>query len=155
MSVHNRLYRPTDFPQLYAIEEICFQPPLRFPRSYMRRIIDNPASATWIAEEGDTMTAFAIVEWSGDPPDCFAYIQTIEVLPDHRGRGVGNELMRLVEDSARAAAAVAIWLHVESTNAVAIRLYRALGYKQQGIAEHYYARGRNADIYIKRLVPGA
>lgn len=150
--MHYRLYRPGDFLHLYAIEEICFQPPLRFPRTYMRRIVDGPASATWIAEDGDTMTGFAIVEWSR-PPDCFAYIQTIEVLPEYRNRGVGNELLCRVEDSSRIAAAAAIWLHVESTNAGAIRLYSAHGYQPKGRQEHYYARGRNAEIYVKRLTP--
>ena len=48
--MHYRLYRPADFPQLYAIELACFQPPIRFSRRYMQRLIANPDSATWIAE---------------------------------------------------------------------------------------------------------
>ena len=48
--MHYRLYLPADFPQLYAIEQLCFQPPIRFPRPYMRQLIANPDSATWIAE---------------------------------------------------------------------------------------------------------
>jgi len=46
-----RLYQPADFAQLYAVEEICFQPPFRFSRALMRKLIANSSSATWIAEE--------------------------------------------------------------------------------------------------------
>lgn len=146
-----RLYQPPDFPQLYAVEELCFEPPLRFPRSYMRRVINNPASATWVAEQTDQMAGFAIVEWSGDPPDRSAYIQTLEVAPEHRRRGIARELLNRLEASAQAAGAGEIWLHVDTENAAAIELYRAHGYQPQGREEHYYGRRRPADLYARRL----
>jgi [ribosomal protein S18]-alanine N-acetyltransferase len=150
--MHYRLYRPADFPQLYAIEELCFQPPLRFPRNYMTRVIKNPNSATWIAEESDQMAGFAIVEWAGSATDRYAYIQTLEVSPEHRRRGIARELLTRLEESAQTAVAVAIWLHVDAENAPAIRLYRAHGYEKQGREEHYYARHRAAEIYSKPLL---
>jgi ribosomal-protein-alanine N-acetyltransferase len=149
--MHYRLYSPADFEPLYAIEELCFQPPLRFPRSYMRRVIDNPNSTTWIADEEDRMAGFAIVEWSGDPPDRFAYIQTLEIAAPYRRRGLARQLLLRLEDSAQKSAALTIWLHVDTENAPAIRLYEAHGYRQQGREEHYYARHRAAYIYSKPL----
>ena len=150
-----RLYQPTDFDPLYAIEELCFQPPLRFPRAYMRRVIGNPNSATWIAEEiaeeSKRMTAFAIVEWAGPANDRYAYIQTLEVTPEHRRRGIARELLTRIEQSAQSAGAAAIWLHVDAENTPAIQLYEAHGYNKQGREEHYYARHRAADIYSKPL----
>jgi ribosomal-protein-alanine N-acetyltransferase len=148
-----RLYRHTDFPQLYAIEELCFQPPLRFPRSYMRSVIENPDSDTWMAEEADQIAGFAIVEWAGLSEDRYGYIQTLEVAPDHRRRGIARELLTRVEESARAAGALTIWLHVDTENAAAIQLYEAHGYEQQGREEHYYARHRAAYVYSKVLPP--
>ena len=152
-----RLYQPTDFETLYALEEVCFQPPLRFPRSYMRRILGNSDSATWIAEEPEHaskhMAGFANVEWAGPVHDRYAYIQTLEVSPEHRRHGVARELLTRLEQSAKAAGAAAIWLHVDTENLPAIRLYEAHGYSQQGREEHYYARHRAAFIYSKSLVP--
>lgn len=146
-----RLYHPDDFPQLYAIEEICFQPPIRFPRRYMRRLVDSPDAFTWIAEEDGRIAGFSIADMGWDPAGPFAYIQTIEVLPDNRGGGVGNELLRRIEGSARSKNAVAIWLHVESVNHGAIRLYESHGYKCMGREENFYARGRAGFIYCKAL----
>jgi len=148
------LYRPynaNDFAALYAVEEICFQLPFRFGREYMRRLVNSANSATWIAEEDIRLAGFAIVEWTRRRAGISAYIQTIEVAPEQRGHGVGSELLRRVEASARSAEAVAIWLHVDAQNSRAIRLYEAHGYGCAGREEDYYASGRAGLLYSKRL----
>lgn len=146
-----RLYQPEDFAQLYAIEEQCFQPPDRFGRRYMQRLINSAKSATWIAEEEGRMAGFAIAEWSNEAEADSAYIQTIEVSAAFRRRGVGAELLRRIELSAQTAGATLIWLHVDAQNDAAIHLYGAQGYVKQGSEQHYYGRGRAADIYGKFL----
>jgi ribosomal protein S18 acetylase RimI-like enzyme len=144
-----RRYTPEDFIPLYALEERCFQPPSRFDRRYMRSLVNRETVATWIAEENGQIAGFAIVEWSKSKVT--AYIQTIEVAPEMRGRGVGRELLGRIESSARHAGADLIWLHVEEVNAAAIRLYEAQGYRCEGRQEDYYPLGRAALIYGKRL----
>jgi ribosomal-protein-alanine N-acetyltransferase len=146
-----RLYKPEDFDPLYALEERCFEPPSRFGRRYMRLLVSRANAAAWIAEEDGRLWGFAIVEWTEERRGVTAYIQTIEVAPEARGRGVGGALLGRIEGSARAAGARLIWLHVESTNAAAIRLYEAQGYACEGRQENYYPHGRAALIYVKRL----
>ena len=146
-----RRYKPEDFAALYAIEEACFQPPLRFSRRYMRQLVNNPAAATWIAEQDGRMAGFAIVEWMQDEDATVAYIQTIEVAAERRRQGIAGELLRNVEASARAAGAHTIWLHVDAENSAAILLYERRGYAGQGRAERYYARNRAALVYSKKL----
>jgi len=146
-----RLYEPADFKQLYAIEESCFQPPLRFSRAYMRELVNNANAATWLAEDEDQLAGFAVVKWMDVAAGTIAYIETIEVAAANRKQGIGAELLRRVEISSRSAGAKAIWLHVDVENASAIRLYEAHGYKQHGREEHYYARQRPALIYSKLI----
>lgn len=146
-----RLFQDGDFARLYAIEEACFEPPLRFGRGMMRQLVDSAVTATWIAEDQDAMVGFAIVEWSFGPDLTTAYIPTIEVLPEHRGRGIGAELLRRLDASAGDAGAGLIWLHVDVENDVAIRLYCAAGYRRSGRQEHYYGRYRAAEVYVKEL----
>jgi ribosomal protein S18 acetylase RimI-like enzyme len=145
-----RLYKPEDFVALYAIEQVCFHPPDRFSRGYMRRLVEQPNSATWIAEEDESMSGFALVEWTREA-ELAAYIQTLEVVPERRGKGVGGELLRRLENSASAAGAALIWLHVDAENAAAIRVYQARGYVRHGREEDYYGRNRAALIYAKPL----
>lgn len=146
-----RLYKPEDFDPLYAVEEVCFEPPFRFSRSAMRKLVDNSRAATWIAEEGGRVEGFAIVEWGEEAGAIVAYIPTIEVTPQKRRSGAGGELLRLLEQSAAAAGAVVIWLHVAENNGAAIRLYEAHGYRFEGQEMDFYPKGGAALIYAKRL----
>jgi ribosomal protein S18 acetylase RimI-like enzyme len=145
------LYKPENFEALYAIEEKCFQPPFRFGRRYMHWLVHAKNSATWIAEEAGAMAGFGIVEWTPSIRGLSAYIQTIEVLSEHRGKGIGKELLRRIEDSAREADAATLWLHVDRTNTTAIRLYAAHGFSEVGEEKNYYASGRDALIYRKNV----
>ena len=97
------------------------------------------------------MAGFAIVEWSERRGESSAYIQTIEVAPEARRRGVAAELLNRIEGSVREADAGSIWLHVEAENAGAIQLYEAQGYRCQGRKENFYPLGQAALIYMKRL----
>lgn len=146
-----RPYKPEDYDQLYALEELCFESPQRFSRRYMRQLISRTNAATWIAEEDGRLTGFAIVEWAKRKSGVTAYIQTIEVAPEARSRGVGRELLSRIERSARGAGAVLIWLHVEAANAGAIRLYESHGYRCENREENYYPKGRAALIYGKQF----
>ncbi len=154
-----RLYQPGDFPALYAVEELCFEPTIRFSRSYMRKLIESTNSATWIAEEGPdaeiALIGFSIVEWAAVQSESAAYIQTLEVHPAFRGRGIGAELLVHAEESARSAGARIIALHVDIENAAAIRLYESRGFVRKGREEHYYARHRAAFAYAKPLSSAA
>jgi [ribosomal protein S18]-alanine N-acetyltransferase len=146
-----RAYEPGDFAQLYAIEELSFDSPLRYTRAYVRRLLRAPHSTAWIAEEGGSMAGFAIADLKASTKSSAAYIHTIEVTPQRRGQGIGGELLRRVESSARDAGAGAIWLHVDTENSAAIRLYESHGYQVQRRAEDYYPRGRAAFVYRKSL----
>lgn len=115
----------------------------------MRQLVSNTHGVTWLAEESGTLVGFAIMDWGPLPARGNAYIETLEVLPSQRGKGIGGELLRRLEDSARAVLASAIWLHVDSTNHSAIRLYDAHGFRREGIEPQYYAAERDAFVYQK------
>ena len=148
-----RVYSPDDFTALYGVEEVCFEPPFRFSRAYMRQIVARRDGATWLAEEDGALAGFAVVEWSREPEGRGAYIQTIEVLPRQRRAGIAQELMRRLEDSAIKAGAKLIWLHVDAENLAAVRLYEKHGYMLKGREENYYPRRRAALVYAKELRP--
>jgi ribosomal-protein-alanine N-acetyltransferase len=153
--VQYRLYNPDDFEALYALEEICFQPPFRFGRPYMRSAMGRKNAATWIAKDEDAaMAGFAIVHWENRRGGVRAYLETLEVRPDLRGKGTGGELLRRTEESARAAGAEVMDLHVDAENGAAISIYKAHGFERIGRVEGYYPEGRAAEVYAKRLKGG-
>jgi hypothetical protein len=81
-----RLYKPEDFAALYAIEEVCFKPPHRFSRGYMRQLIRQDNAATWIAVDDGRMCGFGLVEWERERAGMVAYVQTWKPLRAPRGR---------------------------------------------------------------------
>ncbi|MGB8259525.1 MAG: N-acetyltransferase [Terracidiphilus sp.] len=147
-----RPYADADFEALYTLEELCFQPPLRFTRRYMRSLVARPDAAVWVAARESGLAGFAVAVNSRRRRGVrFAYIETIEVAPDARGLGLGRELLQRLEDSVRASGASFIWLHTDALNGAAIRLYESAGYQCQGREENFYPQGRAALVYRKGL----
>jgi ribosomal protein S18 acetylase RimI-like enzyme len=115
----------------------------------MRQIVEQENAATWIAEDDDRMFGFGIVDWNEETAGIAAYVQTLEVLPEFRGQGVGGELLWQLERSAREAGAVAIGLHVDAENSAAIRVYERSGYRKSGTEPDYYGRGQAGLVFEK------
>jgi ribosomal protein S18 acetylase RimI-like enzyme len=136
---------------LYAIEEACFEPPLRFSRALMRSLAHDPQCRTWLGIVDNIRAGFAIAGLSNDDDPASAYIWTIEVLPSLRRMGVARQLLVRMEESAREASCLAIELHVSERNAAGLALYEAAGYVRTGVDAEYYGRRENAFRYRKVL----
>lgn len=117
----------------------------------MQHLVKGSESLTWIAEEDGETVGFVIVAWGSSVRADGGYLQTIEVLPEWRGRGIGEKLLGLAEISAWSANSDTMALHVDAENEAAIILYEKCGYRRRGRKENYYARGRAALLYTKQL----
>lgn len=87
-------------------------------------------AADWLAWPRSTRTAFEAAfraMWDdGGPflaPRAPAIVETVAVLPGHRGEGLGHRLMRAAKDRARALGADALGVSVVRGNEPARRLY--------------------------------
>jgi ribosomal protein S18 acetylase RimI-like enzyme len=147
-----RPYIAADFQALYALEQLCFAPEFRFSRRYMRSLTVAHNAAVWVAEQGTKLTGFGIVSWARHSGLIVAYIETLEVAPTERGRGLGQTLLERLENSARLAGTAVAGLHVDAENLAAIRLYERAGFLCQGQKKNFYPQGRAALIYRKDLV---
>jgi ribosomal-protein-alanine N-acetyltransferase len=75
-----------------------------------------------------------------------AWISTVGVLPEYRGRGIGGSLMLACEAQIPVNR---IRLCVRPSNEVAIRLYEKLGYIRVGEWTKYYTDGESALVMEK------
>jgi ribosomal-protein-alanine N-acetyltransferase len=149
--MHYRPYQPSDLAQIHALEELCFPPSLRFSKEFMRQLVSRVKAVTWVAEEDGRLAGFACAGWKTRRSGTVAYLETIEVSPANRSKGIGRELLRLVEVSAVAARAASIWLHVDTENTDAIRLYESQGYQLEENVQDFYPDGHPALLLGKRL----
>lgn len=167
--VTTRPYAPGDLPSLYAIENVCFEAPVRFSRALMWSLAHDTNCRTWLGIVDDVRVGFAIVSLQeqseaivdvlaaegagvdGLAGGATAYLWTIEVLPAFRRMGVARQLLMRVEESAREAGCLAIELHVSERNPEAAALYEAAGYVRIGVDVGFYGREENAFRYRKVL----
>ena len=150
-SVTTRLFEAPDLRALYAIEEACFEPSVRFSRSLMRSLAFSPECRTWLGIIDEIRAGFAMVGLGTEDDPNLAYIWTIEVLPAFRRMGVARALLARLEESAREAGSVEIELHVSERNADGLALYEATGYERIGLEPQYYGRDEAAFRYRKAL----
>nr|WP_066326976.1 ribosomal protein S18-alanine N-acetyltransferase [Anoxybacillus amylolyticus] len=67
-----------------------------------------------------------------------AHITNVAVLPEYRGKKLGEALMRRMMEMAKQLGAVTMTLEVRVSNEVAQSLYRKLGFLNGGIRKRYY-----------------
>jgi ribosomal protein S18 acetylase RimI-like enzyme len=149
--VATRLFEADDLRALYAIEEACFEPSVRFSRSLMRSLARDPDCRVWLGIVDAVRVGFAIVGLRGEEDSSAAYIWTIEVLPGFRRMGVARQLLMRVEESAREAGCATIELHVSERNAAGLALYEQAAYERSGVDAEYYGRREDAFRYRKNL----
>jgi mycothiol synthase len=78
----------------------------------------------------DDLVAFARVEiWNEPAGEPTGWVNQIGVLPDHRGRGLGRELLRWGVGHLRVRGAGPVQLAVEALNERALELYRRHGFR--------------------------
>jgi ribosomal protein S18 acetylase RimI-like enzyme len=149
--VTTRLFEPDDLRALYAIEDACFEPAVRFSRGLMRSLSQDSSCRTWLGIVDGIRVGFAVVGLHSESDPTAAYIWTIEVLPAFRRRGVARQLLTDVESSAREAQCASIQLHVSERNSEALALYETSGYIRLGVEPQYYGRREDAFLYRKQL----
>lgn len=67
-----------------------------------------------------------------------AHITNVAVLPEYRGKKLGEALMRTMMDTAKQLGAMTMTLEVRVSNYIAQSLYRKLGFLNGGIRKGYY-----------------
>ena len=77
-------------------------------------------------------------------------IQTIGIALDHRGKGLGRELMQRLIAKAKEHGSEQLMLEVRADNQAAISLYESLGFEQIDVRKRYY-QPAGVDALIMRL----
>jgi ribosomal protein S18 acetylase RimI-like enzyme len=91
---------------------------------------DSSLGRAWLILDGDVAVGYIVLcfgyslEWLGRD----AFVDEFYLREEDRGRGWGRKAMEFVEDAARAAGICTLHLEVVRKNAVALELYRKIGF---------------------------
>jgi ribosomal protein S18 acetylase RimI-like enzyme len=91
-----------------------------------------PKVRYWVVEVGGAVVASAsiVTEWSNFRGGDYWWIQSLYILPEHRGKGLVDVLLRHLVDEARAGGAIDLRLYGYNTNARALRAYQRFGFRE-------------------------
>lgn len=95
--------------------------------------LNDPSVAVyWLAEapSGTVIASTSVVtEWSDFHGGHYWWIQSLFVIPEHRGRGIVDALLNHLAAEAWAAGALDLRLYVHKTNSRARKAYRRCGFQ--------------------------
>ncbi|MGM7685018.1 ribosomal protein S18-alanine N-acetyltransferase [Cytobacillus sp. Hm23] len=128
-----RLMNVEDIEDVLKVEEASFATP--WSKDIFLSEINNNKYAHYIVAEEDGLVigycgAWIIVDE--------AHITNVALLPEYRGRKLGEAMLKQLMDFAKALGAKTMTLEVRVSNIIAQSLYRKLGFNDGGIRKNYY-----------------
>ena len=136
---------PYDVPAVNALEQRLF-PVDAWPLQMFIDELSQPETRRYFVAESNG----GIVGYAGvmciEP---IADVQTIAVVPEYEGRGIGSTLLTRLVREARVRRALDLLLEVRADNPRAQQLYRRFGFEQIHVRPRYYRDG--VDALIMRL----
>lgn len=123
-----------DIDAVYEIEHSSFTLPWT-KEAFFYEMLDNQHAYYVLAETADGIVGFCGLWIIMD--EC--HVTNIAILPEHRGKKLGEKLMRAAMETAVEKGAKTMTLEARVSNTPARNLYEKLGFKNGGIRKSYYS----------------
>jgi ribosomal protein S18 acetylase RimI-like enzyme len=91
------------------------------------QLFDDPMSQSYVAEIKKFLVGYARTKVHQEQNRC--YLESLYVLPEYQGKGIGMKLLRMVEERAKSKSFNQIWLGVMVQNASSLEWYKKLGFQ--------------------------
>ncbi len=137
-----------DVPAVDALEHRLF-PADAWPLHMFLAELSQPETRRYlVAESGGGIVGYAGLMCIEPVAD----VQTIAVVPEFEGRGIGSALLTRLIEEARLGGAADVLLEVRADNPRAQQLYVRFGFEQIHVRRRYYRDGVDALIMRLQLV---
>ncbi len=138
---------------IVEIEKKCFPGKVAYSKQQLEYLILNANSDCLVEKENGMIRAFLIVTYRQRSSTC--NIETIDVDPAFKNRGIGLKLLKAAEADMKRRGMRWSQLEVSEGNEAALRVYKNAGYTFKERLEGYYKfehnGTRNAIRMIKEL----
>ncbi len=146
-----REYEPSDFEELYEIDQACFEPGIAYSRVELQFYLKRRGAFAIVAEADEGMVAgFTIVEAH---PKGYAHVITIDIREEFRRSGLGTQLMKAGEERSASKGSRLMVLEVAVNNMPAIKFYKRHEYMVSKTIPRYYHGEIDALLMTKKIVP--
>ena len=123
---------PSDVSQIEKIEKSSFSTP--WSKKWLLDEINKPDDLFLTVTDGEAILGYAVVGMLGEEAELY----NIAVDSAHRGKGLGDMLMKHMTRKALENGAKNLFLEVRESNVPAILLYEKHGFKSVGRRKNYY-----------------
>ena len=131
-----------DLDDIEEVEQLSFPTPWS-RESFINELKNNVFARYFVIEKDKRVIGYGGMWLVLDE----AHITNIAIHPDYRGLRLGERLMRRLMGLALRSGAASMTLEVRKSNEVAQRLYRKLGFVEEGVRPGYYTdNGEDAII---------
>lgn len=122
-----------DLDEVMEVEQQCFTTPWsRY--AFTCELKDNHLSRYIVVRHQDKIVGYAGMWMILDE----AHVTNVGVIPEYRGQGIGEQLMRALILMAKNLGLKKMTLEVRKSNYIAQNLYSKLGFEPAGIRRGYY-----------------
>jgi ribosomal-protein-alanine N-acetyltransferase len=148
-----QLANANEIDAIFEIEQKCFPEKVAYSKRQLEYLILNASSDCLIEKQHGVIRAFLIVTYRQGSLTC--NIETIDVNPAFKNKGIGFKLMEAAEIEAKRKGMRWSQLEVSEGNEAALKLYKKAGYIFKERIEGYYKfehdGTRNAIRMVKEL----
>ena len=144
-----RRARPTDLPEVMAIERECFVEP--WDEEVFVQTLEWTPFHFFVALAGGILRGFVVgcMETTGSAT--YGHVSNLGVTSAYRGRGLGRVLVARLEQQFIIDGAEGMLLEVRVSNTPAQDFYRRLGYEEAFLLSGYYSNGEDALVMMKEI----
>ena len=148
-SMSLRKVLPGDLESLHRIEQQCFSGPGAYSRGQLSYLAFRANSACIVDAVPRGVRGFVIVMFRKNSQ--IGGIETIDVSPEFRGLGIGQQLLAAAEREIISRGKSICRLEVSEGNLAAIRLYERAGYRVTDRLEDYYLYEHHGTHHALRM----
>jgi ribosomal protein S18 acetylase RimI-like enzyme len=135
---------------IVKIEKKCFPGKAAYSKRQLERLILNVDSDCLVEKEAGVIRAFLIITYCQRSLTC--NIETIDVDPAFKNRGIGLKLLKAAETEMKRRSMRWSQLEVSEGNEAALKVYRKAGYTFKERLEGYYKFEHNGTRSAIRMV---
>jgi ribosomal-protein-alanine N-acetyltransferase len=135
---------------IFEIEQKCFPGKVGYSKSQLEHLILNANSDCLVEKQDGVIRAFLIVTYRQGSFTC--NIETIDVDPTFKNRGIGLKLLKAAEIDMKRRGMRWSQLEVSEGNEAALKLYKNAGYTFKERIEGYYKFEHNGTHNAIRMV---
>ena len=135
---------------IVEIEQKCFPGKLAYSKHQLSHLILNTDSDCLVEKQNGVIRAFLIVTYNQKSLTCS--IETIDVDPAFKNRGIGLKLLKAAEIAMKGRGMRWCQLEVSEGNEAALTVYKNAGYTFEERLEGYYRFEHNGTRNAIRMV---